>query len=85
EKIVWVFSVITVSSPYGVTVFSMGNFYIKLIDRDEICLSAPPATLKALSTALNPVLPHASFGFTEEKEQWYRVDPALLYRSRQGQ
>ncbi|MEM6724521.1 MAG: hypothetical protein AAF598_10815, partial [Bacteroidota bacterium] len=81
EQIVWVYSVITVSTPYGVTVFSMGNFYVKLINKEEICLSAPPHQLKELSRALNPILPHASFGFSEEKEQWYLVDPALLYRS----
>lgn len=83
ENIVWVYSVRTVSSPYGVTIFSMGSFYVKLVNREEFCLSASPKYLKAISTALNPVLPQASFGYSEEKAQWYLAEPAMLYRSKE--
>ena len=54
--------------------------YFKLIDGDEITLSIPEKELNTLMKELNRRLPHATFGYTKDREQWFMAEPALLLR-----
>ncbi len=80
RDIVWVYTELTETLPYGVKVTGKGTIFFKMIDRKEISLSVPAKYLKPLSESLNPVLPHATFGYTSERAQWYVASPDFLIR-----
>lgn len=78
KQIVWVYSVVTERLPFGLQFSRNSTLYFKLMDRDEITVSLPARDLKPVARALNKFLPHASFGYTEDREQWYLASPAML-------
>ena len=80
-KIVWIYSTLTYSSPYGINLFNSGIIYFKLIDGNQIELRISRSVLKELMSELHQLLPHSSFGHSEEKEQWYMAEPTLLLKS----
>lgn len=80
EQIVWVYTVVTQRMPFGFALSNNGLLYFKLLDGDEICLSLPVTQLKLVSKTLNRLLPHATFGYDDNKAQWYLADPAMLIR-----
>lgn len=81
-QIVWVYSVVTEWLPFGLQAGRNATLYIKLLDGDEITLALPQKHLKLVSHLLNRLLPHASFGYTKDREQWYLASPALLLQGR---
>ncbi len=83
KQIVWVYSIVTQRMPFGFQIWNAGTFYFKLIDGDEITLSIPAEQLKELSESLNMLLPHATFGYSRDKEQWYMANPELLLQHRE--
>lgn len=80
QEIVWVYSELTETSPYGVKISNSGLLFFKLINGEQITLSVPAKYLHEFSSALNPALPHATFGYTDERAQWYIASPELLIR-----
>lgn len=80
EKIVWVYSILTQRMPFGFEVNQTGTMYFKLIDGDELTVSLPADQLKSVSRSLNTRLPHATFGYTKEREQWFMAHPAMLLK-----
>lgn len=85
DDIVWVYSVETQLMPFGIMLYSKGVMYFKLADGNDISISLPPHKIKPISQMLNELLPHASFGFTEERDQWYTINPLMLLRSEEEQ
>lgn len=79
-QIVWVYSVVTQRLPFGLQVGSSCTLYFKLINGDEITVGLPPKRLKVVARLLNRLLPHASFGYSKDKEQWYLASPEILLR-----
>ncbi len=82
-QVVWVYHVKTQVMPYGFHIWERGTIYFKLIDGREITLDLPATKQKMVSKFLNRVLPHASFGYSEERQQLFDRDPSLLLRSDQ--
>jgi len=80
KKIVWVYSIQTQLAPFGISVFSTGELYFKLDDSTQIIVNAATANLKTISSELNSILPHATFGYTLERDQWYAASPFLLLK-----
>ena len=80
-RIVWVYSTLTLSSPYGINLFNSGIIYFKLIDGSQIELRVPHKRLKKVTEELQMLLPHSSFGHSTQKEQWYIAEPAMLLKS----
>lgn len=80
EKIVWVYSVVTERTPFGFQLFKHGLLYFMLLDGDNISVSLPSAQLKIVSEGLNGMLPHATFGYTEEREVHYQKSPKMLLK-----
>ncbi len=78
RQIVWVYSVVTHRLPFGFNFSRDGIMYFKLADGSDISLSMPADRLKWVSRYLNDRLPHASFGYTRERQQWYMANPHLL-------
>lgn len=78
RKIVWVYSVLTQRMPFGFEFSRHGLMYFKLLDGTQIEVSLPEKHLVRVSAFLQRLLPHASFGYTAEREQWYIAAPELL-------
>jgi hypothetical protein len=85
KQIVWVYSVVTERLPFGFQITRYGTLYFKLADGDEISVSMPAQELKRVSKFLNPILPHASFGYTRDREQWYIASPLMLLQDEPGE
>ena len=81
EKIVWVYSVTTRCMPFGFHLWDTGNMYFKLLDGGEISISLPAKKMKMVSRFLNRLLPHASFGYSRERQMQFEKDPALLVKN----
>ena len=80
QEIVWIYSVVTQRMPFGFHFSQTGILYFKLRDGDEISLELPAQQLKLVSKTLNRLLPHATFGYSEDRAQWFRANPELLLR-----
>ncbi len=78
KQIVWVYSKDVQTSPYGLEVSGHTVMFFKLLNKNELSISVPRKQAQALSESLNPLLPHATFGYTVERAQWYVADPSLL-------
>ena len=78
EKVVWVYGVVTQRLPFGIQLTHAGLLYLKLVDGDDFCISLPTDKLKMVSRTLNRVLPNAVFGYTQEREEQYAIDPKSL-------
>ena len=78
QRIVWVYSVQTQRMPFGFQTTNSGTLYFKLEDGDQHTVNLPAAALRPVSEMLNQMLPHASFGYTADREQWYMAHPEML-------
>lgn len=83
HAIVWVYSVKTERLPFGFQLSSSTTFYFKLADGDEMTISVSPEKLNLLSKYLNRLLPHATFGYSRDRAQWYQVHPDMLRKERE--
>lgn len=83
HQIVWVYSVVTERSPFGFTFMRQGTMYFKLASGDQLSVMMPSGKLKLVSRFLNRLLPHASFGYSIDREQLYEISPEQLRRNAQ--
>ncbi len=82
RQIVWVYSVVTERAPFGFRFSRTGTMYFKLIDGDELTVSLPARHLKLVSKLLNRLLPHASFGYSRDREAKFQESPKMLLRDK---
>ncbi|MEZ4953287.1 MAG: hypothetical protein R2825_06905 [Saprospiraceae bacterium] len=80
RQIVWVYSIATRTMPFGFHLWDNGVMYFKLLDGDEISVNLPVRKLKMVSKFLNRLLPHASFGYSAERQTQFESDPKLLLK-----
>lgn len=80
EDIVWVYSVVTQRMPFGFRLIENAVFYFKLIDRTDLTLGVPQNQIPTISAYLNKKLPHATFGYSDDRAQWYLAAPEMLIR-----
>ncbi|MCB0375963.1 MAG: hypothetical protein KDD10_29035 [Phaeodactylibacter sp.] len=80
EHIVWVYAIVTERLPFGLQLGSSCTMYFKLMDGDEVTVGLSAKKQQQVSMALNRLLPHATFGYTRDREQWYMANPAMLLR-----
>jgi len=81
EEVVWVYSLVTQRMPFGLELFSAGVLYFHSIDGSHESVALSAKKLKLVSKFLNRLLPHATFGFSEDRQQQYSIDPFMLKRS----
>lgn len=81
QKVVWIYSVVTQRMPFGFQIVQSGAMHFKMIDGEEIILTMSAKELKSVSEMLNTKLPHVTFGYTKEREQWYMAHPELLIKN----
>ncbi len=82
RRIVWVYAVVTQRMPFGLTFSRQAVLYFKMIDGDEITVSVPARKVRLISKTLNRLLPHATFGYSEEKARTYDKQPEMLRRKK---
>lgn len=80
QKIVWVYHLETHRLPFGIQFGYDCTLYFKLINRDFIEIKLPKSEIKKVSAQLNPLLPHATFGYSIDNAQWYAASPELLLK-----
>lgn len=80
KQIVWVYSYIIETMPFGIRFMKMHTVYFYFKNGKYTTIRVSPKVHNALMGDLKDRLPHASFGFTSEKEQLYKANPELLYR-----
>ena len=78
KKVVWIYTVVTQRMPFGLNTSQYGLLYFKLINGEDLCISLPAKRLRLVSHYLNRLLPHATFGYSPNKEQLYRINPEML-------
>ena len=72
EEIRWVYSQVTERAPFGLNLLRNGMLYL-VDDQGEFnAFALRTRDLKLVTKTLNRVLPHAEFGYTEERERRYR-------------
>ena len=80
RRVVWIYGVVTQSMPFGFRVFQHAVVYFKLIDGEELSVRVPVRKIRLITRTLKRLLPHASFGYTEEMAERYREEPGMLLR-----
>lgn len=78
RQVVWVYSLLTERMPFGFQFSKSGTLYIKMMDGTEFSVSLPAQKLKLVSKTLSRLLPHASFGYSVQRQQWFLHDPERL-------
>lgn len=78
KQIVWVYTMVTQRMPYGFVTSNYGLLYLKLLNGEDLCVSLPARRLRLVSHCLHRLLPHATFGYSPNKEQLYRINPEML-------
>jgi len=80
ESIVWVYSIKTQRLPFGISVSDGILLYFKTINKKEFTVKVSERKLSQIMQFLNHKLPHATFGYSSDNDQWYEADPQLLYK-----
>ena len=80
QQIVWVFTQAEQLMPLGLHLMDRGTLFVMLLDGSELTLALPAPKLKLASHYLHRLLPHAAFGFSEERRVQFEVNPALLVK-----
>lgn len=80
ERFVWVHYYKVESMPYGIRVGAWTTLYLCRDDREKVGLRCTERECRALMDDLRAVLPHATFGYSPTKAQWFEADPNLLRR-----
>lgn len=82
KDIVWVYALVTERMPFGIQFIKNGVLYFKLKNGEDLSVSLSAKKLKLVSKTLNRLLPHASFGYSVEREQTFITDPEQLLRKK---
>ena len=72
ESIRWVYSTVTERMPFGFKTGAMGTLYLVEANGVSQSYDLKPKSLKLVTKTLTRVLPHAKFGYTEERDLEYR-------------
>jgi hypothetical protein len=78
ERLVWVYYLNVQIQPFGVHVRRVSTLYFWMDNHEHLSLRAAEQECVSLMNALRNSLDHCCFGYSLQKEQLYRADPALL-------
>lgn len=71
-RIVWVYGLVTERMPFGLNLMRSATLYLVEANGEMNDFSLHPDQLLLVTKTLNRLLPHAEFGYTEERELRYR-------------
>jgi energy-converting hydrogenase Eha subunit C len=81
KQIVWVYAINIEMMPAGIKFWNEHTFSIHLLNKQEIQLKMHASQISPLRRYLQKLLPHATFGYSHERAQWYTANPMLLYNT----
>lgn len=81
DQIVWVYAINIEMMPAGIKFWDEHTFSINLLNKKELQLKMLSDQTIALRSHLQKLLPHATFGYSDERAQWYTANPLLLYNA----
>lgn len=81
DQIVWVYAINIEMMPAGIKFWDEHTFSINLLNKKELQLKMRSDQISELRTHLQKLLPHATFGYSHERAQWYTANPLLLYNT----
>lgn len=81
DEVVWVYHHVIQNRPYGVSVMNFTMLYICLDTGKEITIRIRLKNADAILDALKPLLPQATFGYSDEKKFMYEANPLLLKKN----
>jgi hypothetical protein len=85
QQVVWVYTMITENTPFGISLFRKGSIHFKLSDGSEFSVGLPAHKLKLVAKFLMRLLPHATFGYTPDRDYTFRVSPERLRKGYNAQ
>lgn len=80
NEIVWVYAIKKDLMPFGVQYNSTAIINFKTVAKEHFQLYIDYKHLDDVMKALNRILPRATFGYSQEKEQWYIANPNMMWR-----
>lgn len=80
KHIVWVYSREPMRPLININFWPEQGLFLAFDSGETIDLRLRPQDLKPVYRALQLMLPHASFGYSSEKAQWYAANPLLLHK-----
>lgn len=80
KQVVWIYSVAVEHAPFGIHLFSRGTMYFKMADGMEMSVHLPHRQLRTISRFLHRLLPHATFGYSPDRDYSFRLSPENLRR-----
>jgi hypothetical protein len=78
QMFVWIYTIRVEVMPFGIQFWNEDTLVFRLTNKMEFQLRAKNSEIEKIRAALVLLLPHASFGYSKEKEQWYMANPLLL-------
>jgi len=81
RQIVWVYSMVVERVPFGIHLYRSGTIFFKLSDGMELSVRLPVRYMRTVSRFLNRLLPHATFGYSADREYSFRLSPESLRKS----
>lgn len=78
HTVVWVYYQLVQTMPFGVAVEETVTVWFHLTNGRALALRIPEKQVIPLMDQLQLYLPHATFGYSEEKAFLYQADPRLL-------
>ena len=80
-QVVWVYSMVVERAPFGIHLYRSGTFFFKLADGMELSVRLPMRYMRTISRFLNRLLPHATFGYSPDREYSFRLSPESLRKA----
>jgi len=80
HEVVWVYSYLVIYRPFGIRFFSNALIYFHFINGKSTTLRVPEKELNLAMKHLNTIFPNATFGYSIDKEQLFKANPALLMK-----
>lgn len=78
QAVVWVYAVNFEIMPFGVQLIQRGDLHLRLADGSAYVLSMPAKRLRLVSHTLSRLLPHATFGYSPDREAVFLANPEGL-------
>ena len=79
-QIVWVYSVVVQAMPFGLMWSQRVCTHFWTVSGEQHCLYLPARHYRVVNRLLQRLLPHATFGYSPEREAQYQADPETLRR-----
>ena len=79
RRIIWIYTVNYDIAPAGIYLYRRSTLVFNLQNREQLFLFGSPREVENAKRVLAKILPHATFGYTKEREQWFMASPLLLW------